>query len=86
LGWKVQPFLDENGDGHCAGAFLNACPTLSDATIAKEFCYDCGTGHNAGANYGTIQPDPEGNWAMSFGFSNRQMSPSIAYARTVYHG
>jgi hypothetical protein len=33
-----------------------------------------------GAYYGTIQPDPEGNFTMAFNnFSNRQISPGIAY-------
>lgn len=79
LGWQVQPFLNENGDGHCTGAFANACPTLSRATIVKEFCYDCGAGHGAGTYFGTIQPDPEGNWTMVFNFSNRSVSPGTAY-------
>jgi hypothetical protein len=80
LGWQVQPFLNDNGDGHCTGTFANACPTLTGATIVKEFCYDCGAGHANGAYWGTIQPDPEGNWTMVFNFSNRSISPATAFA------
>jgi hypothetical protein len=83
LGWQVQAFLDDNGPGggpvRCGGTFANACPTITSATIVKEFCYDCGAGHDAGAYYGTIQPDPEGNWTMAFNFSNRSISPGTAY-------
>ena len=79
LGWQVQPFLDNNDGGTCIGAFANACPAITAATVVKEFCYDCGAGHAAGAYYGTIQPDPEGNWTMVFNFSNRTTSPATAY-------
>jgi hypothetical protein len=78
LGWQVQPFLDDNGGG-CTGVFANACPTITGATVVKEFCYDCGEGHNFGAYYGTIQPDPEGNWTMVFNFSKRSTSPGTGY-------
>jgi hypothetical protein len=79
LGWQVQPFLDDNDGGTCTGAFTNACPAITDATIVKEFCYDCGAGHVAGAYFGTIQPDPEGNWTMVFNFSNQNNAPGTAY-------
>jgi hypothetical protein len=79
LGWQVQPFLNDNGDGHCTGAFANACPTITRATIVKEFCLFCGEGHRAAAYYGTIQPDPEGNWTMVYNFSDQNNYPITRY-------
>jgi len=79
LGWQLQPSLDDNDAGTCTGAFTNACPAVTAAKIVREFCYDCGAGHFADAYFGTIQPDPEGNWTMVFNFSNRSISPGTAY-------
>jgi hypothetical protein len=78
LGWQVQPFLNDNAGG-CTGAFTNACPMITGASIVKEFCYFCGAGHAGGAYFGTIQPDPEGNWTMVFNFSSGAIFPGTAY-------
>jgi hypothetical protein len=75
LGWQVQPFLNDNSTNvACGGAFANTCPTMAGAKIVREFCYGCGAGHDNAAYYGTIQPDPEGNFTMVFNDSNRNMA------------
>jgi hypothetical protein len=71
----VRAFLNDNGDGHCTGTFLNACPTLSGATVFREFCYDCGAGHTAGAYMGDVALTEENNWTMVANFSNGSSSP-----------
>jgi hypothetical protein len=76
LGWKVAVYLNDNGDGHCTGAFVNACPTLDSHTaVTQEFCYACGNGHNGGAWFGDIGVTPEGNWTMSANWSTQTASP-----------
>src|SRR5271165_2190997 len=79
LGWKVHPYLNDNGDGHCTGAYLNLCPTLSDVKIEQEFCYDCGGGTSAEAYYGAIVMDQENNWTMYAAFSSTSLSPGEFY-------
>jgi len=80
LGWQVQPFLNDNSTNvACGGAFANACPTMAGAKIVREFCYGCGAGHDNAAYYGTIQPDPEGNFTMVFNDSNRNIAPVTAF-------
>lgn len=76
LGWKVHPYLDDNGAG-CTGG-VN-CPALIAVSIDQEFCYDCGAGNFAEAYFGDIAPDPENNWTMFATFSNTGVSPGEFY-------
>lgn len=78
LGWIVRPFLNDNG-GNCTGAFTNACPTISGATVEQEFCDYCGAGHSAGAYYGAVAPTEENNWTMFATFSSQSVSPGLFY-------
>jgi len=76
LGWKVAVFLNDNGDGHCTGTYLNACPTLDSHTaVAQEFCYNCGAGHSNSGYYGSIGVTPEGNWTMTANYSDESTNP-----------
>jgi hypothetical protein len=71
LAWELHADLNDNGDGHCTGAFLNACPDLSGATIDREMNYDVSPsgGYYSNAYFGTIHPDGGGNITMVFNFS-----------------
>jgi hypothetical protein len=74
--------LDDNGDGHCTGGFLNRCPQIKNAAIRQEDCFFCGGfgGDNSGsAYYGTLQPDADNNVTMVYNFSNSQFNPGTAY-------
>lgn len=81
LAWQLHVDLDDNGDGHCTGAFLNACPRISSAAIDNEMNYDVnpsgGTTNNA--FFGTIHPDSAGNITMVFSFSGDFNYPGTAY-------
>jgi hypothetical protein len=79
LAYQIHAFLNDNGDGHCTGAFLNACPTLTGAGVDNEFSYDIGGGTGLNAYFGTIQPDTERNLTMVFSFSGDNFFPSVAY-------
>ena len=74
--------LDDNGDGHCTGAFLNSCPRITSASIRQEDCFFCGGfgGDNSGSSYyATLQPDTENNVTMVFNFSSSGLSPGTVY-------
>jgi hypothetical protein len=76
LGWKVATYLNDNGDGHCTGAFLNACPTVDSHTaVVQEFCYNCGAGHSNSGYYGSIAVTPGGDWTMTANYSDRNTYP-----------
>lgn len=81
LGWRVHPYLDDNGLG-CTGSVL--CPALTAVNIEQEFCYDCGGGNIVEAYFGDIATDPENNWTMFATFSSRgdffNISPGQFYA------
>ena len=81
LGWRVHPYLDDNGLG-CTGSVL--CPALTDVILEQEFCYDCGAGNILEAYFGDIATDPENNWTMFATFSSRgdffNISPGQFYA------
>jgi len=79
LAYQIHAYLNDNGDGHCTGAFLNACPTLAGAGVDNEFSYDIGGGTALNAFFGTIQPDAERNLTMVFSFSGDNFFPSVAY-------
>jgi hypothetical protein len=71
LAWELHAYLDDNGDGHCTGAFLNACPQITAATIDREMNYDVNPsgGYYSNAYFPTIYPDGAGNLVMVFNFS-----------------
>jgi hypothetical protein len=79
--WQLHADLDDNGDGHCTGAFLNACPQLTSASIDREMNYDVNPsgGYFSNAYFGTIHPDGGGNITMVFNFSGY-----TTYAGTNY--
>jgi hypothetical protein len=76
LGWKLHPFLDDNGQG-CTGGVL--CPNITSVSIGQQFCYDCGAGQGAQAYYGAIAPTEENDWTMFAEFSNNTLSPGMFY-------
>jgi hypothetical protein len=78
LGWVVRPYLNDNGSGACTGAFTNACPAITGATIETEFCDYCGAGSFA-AFFGDIAPTEENNWTMFATFSSTSTSPGLFY-------
>ena len=61
------------------GAFLDACPTITGATVEQELCYFCGAGHGGAAFYGAIAPTEENNWTMFATFSSQSRSPGTFY-------
>ncbi len=79
LGWRVHPYLDDNGQG-CTGTVL--CGNLTAVGIEKEFCYDCGGGTSVEAYMGAIGPDPENDWTLFATFSSNAFntSPGQFYA------
>ncbi len=81
LAWELHADLNDNGDGHCTGAFLNACPRISAASIDREMNYDVNPsgGYYSNAYFGTIHPDGGGNISMVFNFSGY-----TTYAGTNY--
>ena len=79
LAYQIHSYLNDNGDGHCTGAFLNACPTLVSSGVDQEISYDIGGGTSSNAYFGTIQPDAERNLTMVFNFSGTSFFPSTAY-------
>ena len=79
LAYQIHAYLNDNGNGTCTGAFLNACPTLAGVGIDNEFSYDVGGGTGLNAYFGTIQPDAERNITMVFSFSGDNFFPSVAY-------
>jgi hypothetical protein len=79
LAYQIHAYLNDNGNGTCTGAFLNACPTLAGAGVDNEFSYDIGGGTGLNAYFGTIQPDAERNITMVFSFSGDNFFPSVAY-------
>ena len=79
LAYQIHSYLNDNGDGHCTGAFLNACPTLISSAVDQEISYDIGGGTSLNAYYGTIQPDAERNLTMVFNFSGTSFFPSTAF-------
>jgi hypothetical protein len=78
LAYQIHAFLNDNGDGHCTGDFLNACPTLVGAGVDNEFSYGIGGGTIANAYFGTLQPDAERNLTMVFNFSGDNFFPGVA--------
>jgi hypothetical protein len=70
--------LNDNGGG-CTGAFTNACPTITGATVEQEFCDYCGAGHGGAAYFGAIAPTEENNWTLFATFSNQSLSPGTFY-------
>jgi hypothetical protein len=79
--WELHADLDNNGTGRCTGAFLNACPDLSAASIDREMNYDVSPsgGIYNNAYFGTIHPDGGGNITMVFNYSGY-----YTYAGTNY--
>lgn len=81
LGWRVHPYLDDNGLGCTSGVL---CPALTAVTIEQEFCYDCGGGNRLEAYFGDIGPNPENDWTLFATFSSRgdflNRSPGQFYA------
>jgi len=78
LAYQIHAFLNDNGDGHCTGDFLNACPTLTGAGVDNEISYGIGGGTIANAYFGTLQPDAERNLTMVFNFSGDNSFPGVA--------
>ena len=76
LGWKVHPYLDDNGFG-CTGG-VN-CPLITAVTIEQEYCYDCGGGNSFEAYFGDVAPNPENDWVMFATFSGTGVSPGQFY-------
>jgi hypothetical protein len=80
LAWQLHPYLDDNGDGHCTGAFLNACPRILSATMEQELRYLTDAGPGFTAFNGTIQPDSGRNFTMVFNYMDDFATyPSSAY-------
>lgn len=80
LWFQIQPVLNDN-DPRCTGAFTNACPQITTATILNEECFACGGQGTNGSNYyGVVQPDLEGNATMVYAFSDDNNNPGVAYA------
>lgn len=78
LGWVIRPYLNDNGGG-CTGAFVNACPAITGATVEQEFCAYCGAGHGGAGYFGAITPVPENNWTMTATYSSGATTPSMYY-------
>lgn len=76
LGWKLHPFLDDNGQGCTAGVL---CPNITSAPFEQQFCYDCGAAQGAQAYYGAIAPTAGNDWTMFAEFSNNGTSPGMFY-------
>jgi hypothetical protein len=78
LGWRVHPYLDDNGGGCTSGVL---CPNLTGVGIENEYCYDCGGGHAAEAWFGAQGPDPENDWTMfaTFASGSSNISPGQFY-------
>ena len=74
--FKIQPFLNVNGNGHCTGTFVDLCPDITAATIINESFLSYGSDS---AYYPTQQPDPEGNVTTVFNFSGSGIDGSTAY-------
>jgi hypothetical protein len=71
--------LNDN-DPQCSGAFTNACPQLTSATVLQQNCYFCGAWEPGGsAYYGALQPDLEKNVTMVFNYSSSTTYPGTAY-------
>jgi hypothetical protein len=73
LWFSVRPFLDDNGNGHCTGSFLNKCPDIIASQEINEVCFACKTGFSdptGSTYYPTVQPDPEGNVTIVFNYSD----------------
>lgn len=79
--YRIDAQLNDNGNGHCTGSFLNKCPDITGAIIREEECYLCsGRGTNGSNYYGTVQLDAEGNSTIVYNFSDDVTYPSLAYA------
>jgi hypothetical protein len=63
LAWQVHPTLNDAG-------------AITAANIQSEWCM-CSTAQDS--YYGTIQPDSEGNYTMSFNFSSAAVYPSFGF-------
>jgi len=74
--YKVRPVLNAN-DPLCTGAFLNACPQITSATIADESVLNFGT--TTSAFYPTPQPDMEGDVTTVFNYVSSSSFASLAY-------
>ena len=79
MSYQIHAFLNDNGNGRCTGAFLNACPTLAGAGVDNEFSYGIGGGTTVNAYFGTIQPDTERNLTMVLNFSGDNFFPGVVY-------
>ena len=69
LWFQLRPFLDDNR-------------IITGAQILNEDCFLCGgQGDNfmGSTYYGTLQPDPEGNVTMVFGYSDDITNVESAY-------
>ena len=75
--YKVRPILNINDGLRCTGAFLNACPQITSATIQDESVLNFGT--TTSAFYATPQPNTEGNVTTVFNYSASNAFASLAY-------
>lgn len=80
LWFQIRPFLNNNNDAKCTGAFLNKCPQITGAQFVNEDCYFCGgQGAAGGTYYGTLAPDNGGDLTMVFNYSDNDFYPGTAY-------
>jgi len=70
--WEIGASLNDNGDGHCTGAYSNLCPTLNGGTLRQEGLYWYSGGD---AYFPAIQPDDQNNIIMTFAYSNSTYVP-----------
>jgi hypothetical protein len=75
--YKVHPILNANDNAKCTGAYVNACPQITAATIVDESVLNYGT--NYSAFYATPQPDMEGDVTTVYGYASPNDYGSLAY-------
>jgi hypothetical protein len=80
---EIRDMSLSDNNARCTGAFTNACPDLTAASLGQEQCFGCSGWSVAGggAYYGTLQPDLEKNVTMVYNFS---ANPTPYYPGTVY--
>jgi hypothetical protein len=77
----ILPSLNDGNVARCTGSFTYDCADLTFATVINEMCFACGgfSDPGGGAYFGTMQPDPEGNWTMVYNYSSNAAYASLAY-------
>jgi hypothetical protein len=81
LGWRIAPYLDDNGLG-CTGG-VN-CPAFSGLYVENQWCDACGAGTGFGSYFGAVATTPENDWTLfaTQSGSGTNTSPGQFYVTT----